>query len=133
VLVVRSTSKGVVVLQFQNWNWGFDVSICTLDETGWVEEKERWRSRDEEGRPVDSDDQPRLLGEAISQGVDLPMAEAKKLATSTIQEWQQRGGKEEGRGDTVKGFALITAIGVVIILAIAALVGLVVFIATNVL
>jgi hypothetical protein len=116
-ILVRSTSRGLIGLRF--WNLpttgGVSVSVGTADDQGWVDEDTRWHSRQKD----------ESLADAIVEAASLPRDEAEQLATSALQEWRDRGGEEEGRGDTLKGLGLVTAVGGGVLVLLATLVTLI--------
>jgi hypothetical protein len=100
------------------WNLrtaGLSVAIGTADDQGWVAEGVTWHSLQED----------RSLTDAIVEASGLPREEAEQLAALALQEWRERGGEEDGRGDTLKGLGLVTAIGGGVLVLLAAVVALI--------
>jgi hypothetical protein len=124
VLLVRQTSKGLVGLHFHGWlpGGGFHLTIGVFDDAGWMSEAGRWGTAAPDGKRLPETAQARSLAASIAGATGLPDEEAEQFAETSLREWRGRGGEEEGRGDSLKGLALITGIGGGILLALAALI-----------
>jgi hypothetical protein len=86
------------------WNLGrgnVSVAVGRIDESGWAGEDASWNSGDAES----------TLADAILRAVSIPRDEAQQLGTSAMREWRDRGGESEGRGNAVRGLALISGVG----------------------
>jgi hypothetical protein len=130
MLLVRSTSKGQVALDFQGGHprFGFNVSVGVFDDAGWMEEKVRWGPWDDKGERVPEKEVHSSLAEAITAGAGLPEAEAQEFANNALKQWRERGGEQEGHRDTIKGLGLVTAIGSGVLLTLVAIVTVAVFV-----
>jgi predicted neutral ceramidase superfamily lipid hydrolase len=112
--LVTKTSSGYAFLLFDGAGRGSGLvlGVDSYDDSGWVNDCGQWRS-DAQGPP---------LAEFLQKTLTVPQAEAEALAvtvrTKWVPEWERSGGRERSEQLSHGVTFLLTAIAVLVLLAL---------------